>query len=674
MAAFRTFFHTGLATDFVRDVYYNKKGLYYFVGKVDPWKQGTEEIILDHCDCDCPTCSNLNGLKVTREVSDTTNPSFDPNNAYANDTLIRDGIIYFKRVMSDDVSVMIKTHRWTAGEYYTEWNNLVDMTKVDKARPFYVINSEYNVYKCLNNNNDSKSTVEPKGVHYDVLKTSDNYLWKYMYTIPLVKRNKFFSNKYAPVQTALDQNFYTRGSIEDIVVIDQGSGYSSNPMTTATVDAPESGNEQDRATISLAIDKQTGSISSVEITNPGKGYNDGVQPKIVIHETKPSGTGKYEGNTSAILTGQIKDGQLVQVNILDPGINYNADIETSIVISGDGEGCTAYPHIVDGKIVEVIITNPGEGYTYVDVFANSGAPGSAIKVNPAKFQASIGGSILTNDQSIVEQTAVPGAIYTIKMLNKSGGYHQESTEVIIEGDGEGCTAHAVVENIKNEQGEPVAGAITNIVVDTYGKGYTYANVKIVDKERPSPNIIPDAAAYVILPPREGHGYNAVEELLGTTVSAFVSVRNDSAIAYLKQEYRQFGLIENIRSAFDRKVLRDTEASTVFDINVEIPSDVSGNLKPDSVVTINGIKHVVLIINDNTFSLCQMCSTYREIKPDDVMIYTDPSNKKQYRFNVIEVLKKPIVDKYSGSMLCINNNLPFYLQESRTFGIKTNISF
>ena len=52
---------------------------------------------------------------------------------------------------------------------------------------FYVMNSERNVYKCLdNNNNDSGSTVEPTGTDTIVLSTADGYKWKYMYTLSLL--------------------------------------------------------------------------------------------------------------------------------------------------------------------------------------------------------------------------------------------------------------------------------------------------------------------------------------------------------------------------------------------------------------------------------------------------------------------------------------------------------
>ena len=50
---------------------------------------------------------------------------------------------------------------------------------------FYVMNSERNVYKCLDNNNNDYggSTVELSGTDTIVLSTVDGYKWKYICTL-----------------------------------------------------------------------------------------------------------------------------------------------------------------------------------------------------------------------------------------------------------------------------------------------------------------------------------------------------------------------------------------------------------------------------------------------------------------------------------------------------------
>ena len=74
--------------------------------------------------------------------------------------------------------------------------------KLEEAA-FYVVTDEYNVYKCLDNNNNARSTVKPTGTALDPFETSDGYIWKFMYNIPINLRNKFYTDDHIPVVSAL---------------------------------------------------------------------------------------------------------------------------------------------------------------------------------------------------------------------------------------------------------------------------------------------------------------------------------------------------------------------------------------------------------------------------------------------------------------------------------------
>jgi hypothetical protein len=67
--------------------------------------------------------------------------------------------------------------------------------------PFYVINSGNKVYKCLNNNNYSQSTIEPSSTSITPETTSDGYEWKYMYTLSDSSIDKFYTSNWVPVKT-----------------------------------------------------------------------------------------------------------------------------------------------------------------------------------------------------------------------------------------------------------------------------------------------------------------------------------------------------------------------------------------------------------------------------------------------------------------------------------------
>ena len=62
---------------------------------------------------------------------------------------------------------------------------------------FYVVNSQYQVYKCIYNGTSSSdpngkpSTVKVTGTSTSIITTGDGYRWKYLYTIPVASVLKF---------------------------------------------------------------------------------------------------------------------------------------------------------------------------------------------------------------------------------------------------------------------------------------------------------------------------------------------------------------------------------------------------------------------------------------------------------------------------------------------------
>ena len=653
MSRFRPDFHTYLAQNMVDGVYYQKSNLYYFLGRLNPWEEKTETVIVDGCLCPCPECQNKNGQTITVNRGDNSSPYGDPDDAYMNDTDIRNNIVYLKKITSNDVSLVCKTYQWKKDTIYTQWDNTKDMTNLSVLHPFYVVTSNYNVYKCLFNNFGAPSTVEPSEITYDIVRTSDGYIWKYMYNIPTVKRRKFYNSQYMPVQKALTDSFYSLGAIEEVTVVTGGSGYSSKILTTATVDKPKDPNGRE-AKITLYVNKTTGSIDSVSIDDQGSGYT--TAPKITVNDRSGQGTSKYSEGGTAQLKANILDGKLDSVVIVDCGINYPSDEETTLVVNGDGEGCQLYPKIMNGEIVGVIVANPGFGYTYMDVRAVS----SSMLGSGATFRVRIGGSNLDSNQATVEQTAKPGAIYAIVTTKGGQGYHADSTEVIINGDGEGCYGEAIVEN----------GEVKGVNIVSYGKNYTYVTIEFRDEKRIEPNEFEDAEAYAILPPVHGHGFNAVEELYGNTLAIFVAIRDDNKLVGLNQDYRQFGLIADPKDAETKQLISMNEAIVTFKLRMASVVD----LEIDSVVYIDDIRHRIVAIEGNDVLVQQLCSNYHVINNYSSFSSVNKITNISKYYEIKEVLEKPNADKYSGSLLFSSNNTPFILSSGRTFGVRSYVRF
>jgi hypothetical protein len=104
--------------------------------------------------------------------------------------------------------------------------------KLENAR-FYVMTDEYNVYKCLDNNNNARSVNKPIGTQVLPISLADGYVWKYMYNVPIALRTKFLTDAYMPVVTALTQQFYSSGGIESVNIENIGTGYTSATIIVA---------------------------------------------------------------------------------------------------------------------------------------------------------------------------------------------------------------------------------------------------------------------------------------------------------------------------------------------------------------------------------------------------------------------------------------------------------
>ena len=148
---------------------------------------------------------------------------------------------------------------------------------------FYVMNSDFNVYKCLYNGQTPEyprgrpSLVEPTGTSTTIIETSDSpgvysYRWKYLYTIDADNILKFVTTEFIPVlSNSLVQSAANAGSVDTVVIENAGSGYNNGTFTNVPIrgDYNINGGTQAACTVTVV----SGSISSVTITTAGSGYS-----------------------------------------------------------------------------------------------------------------------------------------------------------------------------------------------------------------------------------------------------------------------------------------------------------------------------------------------------------------------------------------------------------------
>ena len=219
---------------------------------------------------------------------DSLNDEYD---AYANMTAL-------KEVATTDVSHAIIRRDWTTGTVYDEYRHNYSSSNTAHsgattlwASNFYVVTSDYNVYKCISNDGNTASTVMPTGTGTAIITTSDDYKWKYMYTISASDVIKFVTSDFIPVKTigakqavagdvaglgsaAGDdgstqwdvENAAVDGSIEHVRVTAGGNNYGSNGTYNCAISG-------DGSNGSITVTVASNAITAVTLNNVGSGYS-----------------------------------------------------------------------------------------------------------------------------------------------------------------------------------------------------------------------------------------------------------------------------------------------------------------------------------------------------------------------------------------------------------------
>lgn len=141
---------------------------------------------------------------------------------------IYDNMIFGKRVLPGDISLLIPRYDYTSNFAYTQYDDTVANLYSQYFYAGVQDGSNYNVYKCLYNNLGIKSNAAPSGTDINPFETSDGYIWKYMYTANSFMMDKFATDAFIPLtpNTTVVANAVP-GSIEVINIEDSGLGYDN---------------------------------------------------------------------------------------------------------------------------------------------------------------------------------------------------------------------------------------------------------------------------------------------------------------------------------------------------------------------------------------------------------------------------------------------------------------
>jgi len=240
---------------------------------------------------------------------DTNPPS--PKDNFNEENDYWDTMIGLKKINSSDVRQVVQKRFWSSGttfDMYRHDYSRSNTAKVSGATnlylsSYYILNSDYRVYICLQNGTSSDSPngrssldeplftdLEPRAAG----SSGDGYVWKYLYTIKPIDIIKFESTDFMPVpidwETGSDnasvRNNAVDGSIKIITITNRGISVGSANKTYTRVPIQGDGTG---AECTVVVDNDQ-KVESVVISNQGSGYTFGTVD--LVAGNVPTGTTK----------------------------------------------------------------------------------------------------------------------------------------------------------------------------------------------------------------------------------------------------------------------------------------------------------------------------------------------------------------------------------------------
>ena len=222
---------------------------------------------------------------------DTTPPS--PKDNFTEENDYWDTMVALKKINSSDVRQVIPKRNWTSGTTYDMYRHDYSRSKTAAvsgatnlyASFYYVMNSDYQVYICLQNGSNPDNPagrpsldeptftdLEPRSAG----SSNDGYVWKYMYTVTPSDVIKFETTDFMSVPadwstatgTAAVRDNAVDGSIKIVTVTDRGVGLGTANRTYTRVPIKGDGSDAE-CTVVINNDSK---VDTVTVSNQGSGY------------------------------------------------------------------------------------------------------------------------------------------------------------------------------------------------------------------------------------------------------------------------------------------------------------------------------------------------------------------------------------------------------------------
>ena len=523
-------------------------------------------------------------------------------------------MVFGKKILPTDVSPVVERYNWASNTiyqaFYNKSNTLFTVNESDIEKSFFVFTSSGNVYKCIDNNFSSESTVEPSHVDLTPREESDGYLWKYMYSVP--SGSKFITDEYIPVVSNTEIGVNTKQGIDRVFLKSGGNNYVeyTNGSVQSTISSSQFIIENKNLSFSNGLvftpENNFFNNNSILLFEPGAKANgslftintyDSFSQKIAIDGSHTfTGTTKYEitpririvgdgANATALAIVNDTTKSITQINVKDTGDSYS--FANVIIDSNTGAGATAEaviaprkghghdPHeeLGSDKIMYAITIEGNESNTITANLQN-GFRTVGILSNPSPANVAFTGTVsTTSGQNIITGTATEfETIFTNPSLGPVAGATLSAVNTaILSNTSASNTAQAsnIVELFNEFNKQITNQQVLNETIIVEGRDFDEA----YDILNVSSNTIiyarnPFAGTHTNVPFRKAYKGSTFNNIIRLTVDQADLFSNGEVVTSLDKQY--FGTVVT-QSANTLAIV-----GTKFPSNITIQGNVSEN--------------------------------------------------------------------------------------------------
>ncbi len=275
-------------------------------------------------------------------------------------------MIFGKIVTSDDVLPLIRNIPYTINSFYSKYD---DNDLNLQTENYYTMVNEgtyTHVYKCLDNNNGSNSTVQPtfadiSSINDELYELSDGYRWKYMYSVDASLITTFGSTQYFPVYPNTAVSVSAVAGAIDVISVDQpGVGYANWILGTF-------------AASDLRVDGNVLLYNLSGFPNTANGFYQGCN----IYISSGAGVGQYATIVAYNVTNLGNFITLDSAFAIPPAVNDTYEIYPGVIILGSGTETQnafgrAVVNSIGNTITKVDMLQVGSGFSFAtaNVYTN----------------------------------------------------------------------------------------------------------------------------------------------------------------------------------------------------------------------------------------------------------------------------------------------------------------